>query len=117
MKWNWMSGASRSERLLVKMPTWPALAVSAAVSALCVLPPQWSKLDMVVSARLIAPLLAYRGKPSPVDMGATHVPVVKDLSGHEIMQLFIPGLGNGDVLRAALMWGPPVMIERDSVWA
>lgn len=87
------------------------ITIGAAVSALCVVPADWSDLDVVVAATLMAPLLAYRGLPNPVDIRGTHVPVVSDDSGKAIRQLFIPGLGNGDVVRQALMWGAPTFLH------
>lgn len=89
-----------------------SIPISAAISALCVVPGEWSDLDVVVSARLFAPLLAYRGEPSPADSKGTHYPVVKDLDGGEIVQLYIPGLGNGDVVRNALMHSPPTFLHQ-----
>jgi hypothetical protein len=91
------------------------IAVSAAISALCVIPPEWSDLDVMVTARLMAPLLAYRGRPNPVNMRGVHVPVVRDLNGGEVMQLYIPGLGSGDVVRQALMYDAPIFLHPDAV--
>lgn len=90
------------------------ISVGAAVSALCVVPAPWSDLDVVVSAQVMAPLLAYKGKPNPADVRGTHVPIVRDNAGDEIVQLFIPGLANGDVLRQALMHGPPRFLHPEA---
>jgi hypothetical protein len=89
-----------------------SIPISAAVSALCVIPAKWSDLDVMVSAKLTAPLLAYRGRPQPADHNGTHVPVMRDLDGDDIIQLFIPGLGNGDVVRQALMHSPPTFLHQ-----
>lgn len=79
------------------------IEVGAAVGALCVVPEEWSDLDIVIFARLKSPLLAYRGSPNPATVRGRLAPKLRDNHNYLIKQLFVPGLANGDVLHDALM--------------
>ncbi len=77
--------------------------IAQAVGALCLVPENWSTLDIRIVARVKAPLLALRGSPNPVSTGGKTFGVVRDANHYVIKQLFIPGLNNGDVMHDALM--------------
>ena len=79
------------------------ISLGNAVRALCVVPPEWSDLDMIVEARLKSPLMAYRGSPNPGHAGGRMQKPMRDNHNRLVKQLFIPGLGNPDVVHDALM--------------
>ena len=96
--------------------TASGITISEAVSTLCVIPPEWSDIDVLITARLTAPLLAYRGLPNPVDMRGAggkhrHMAIGRDHEGRQVRQLYIPGLGSSDVVRSALMCGVPTFLH------
>ena len=84
------------------------IAVTLAVRRLCCVPLEWSEMEVVVQARLKAPLLAYGGVGAPArsyDARTKTTDVIDPgASGIAIEQLFIPGLGSGDVQHDALMF-------------
>lgn len=71
----------------------------------CYVPAEWSALDIVVHARTVSELLAYRGRGGVVSVKnkigqtTTHMAAQGD---QRVQQLYIPGFASGDVRRDAL---------------
>jgi hypothetical protein len=71
----------------------------------CYVPAEWSALDIVVHARTVSELLAYRGRGGVVSVKnksgqtTTHMAAQGD---HRVQQLYIPGFASGDVRRDGL---------------
>ncbi|WP_310496943.1 hypothetical protein [Sandarakinorhabdus sp.] len=83
------------------------LPAGTAVRILCAVPPEWSSMDVIVQVRSKAPLLAYVGQGAPARQGTPLAGVSTVLSGWELgvspaRQLFIPGMGSGDVRQHSL---------------
>ena len=83
--------------------------VQVAIRLLCAVPLEWSVMDMVVQVRLKVPLLAYEGVGAPAIERHAHtssfevIDAAREGAGDPVAQLFIPGLGSGDVRHDALM--------------
>ena len=82
------------------------ISVGLAMRRLCVIPDEWSSLDILIKAQLKQPLISYRGSPNPAfSRSGGQQKIERDNHHYLIKQLFIPGLGNGDVVHDALMIG------------
>lgn len=85
------------------------LPMQVAVRLLCAVPLEWSSMDTVVQARVKSPLLAYEGVGAPAIQRHQKTKTVEFLdaltegAGNPVSQVFIPGLGSGDVRHDALM--------------
>lgn len=85
------------------------LPVQVALRLLCCIPPEWSELNVVIEARTIAALLAYRGPGAPVRVTnkasgqMSFMAATADAAGEMVPQLFIPGMGSPDLRRDAIL--------------
>lgn len=77
-----------------------------AARMLCLVPPEWSDLSLLVRARVDEPLLAWGGAANsvvlpPIDVGGPRVSArmadANDFPARRLYQLFIPGLDNPQV--------------------
>lgn len=71
----------------------------------CYVPDEWSALDIVVYARSVSQLLAYRGRGAVVSVKNSHGLTTRNMAAkgdHRVQQLFIPGFASGDVRRDGL---------------
>lgn len=74
------------------------LSLGMAVRLLCLLPPEWSDLGILIRARLRRPLLAWRGLGDSVvvrksdGLGPVRLPHQNEIAARRLYQLFIPGL-------------------------
>ena len=98
--------------------------VSIALRLLCCVPLEWNRMTCVVQARLRSPLLAYRGEGAPAIKIHKATKTTEYLSGRPdgaggapVTQLYIPGLGSGDLCHDSLIlegYGfPPESASRD----
>lgn len=81
-----------------------AMSLSEAVARTCVVPLEWSDLSTQIQIRLKAPLLAYAGPGAPAEtrsMGRME-PLTDGIG--VVNQLYIPGLGDPDLRRIAIIW-------------
>jgi hypothetical protein len=75
------------------------VSIGVALRYLCLVPPEWSDVTMLIRARATAPLLAWRGIGNTVvtnarDGGpAVRMPHQNEIAARRLHQLFIPGLG------------------------
>jgi hypothetical protein len=111
-----MSGAWWIDRegfeKLVAFANVHSVELPMAVRALCLLPPEWSDLGMLVRARLRKPLLAWRGLANSVvtrasdGLGNVRLDQFNDISARRLYQLYIPGLDGrgGDSLAVERTW-------------
>jgi len=72
------------------------------VRELCCVMPEWNDMTMVLQARVMQPLIAYRGLGAPVTARGKIVFDAKVGEELGVMQLLVPGLSVGDVRRDAL---------------
>lgn len=85
------------------------MPVQVALRLLCCVPPEWSQLTVLMQARTIAPLLAYRGAGAPVTLvnkttkQTSFMAVTADASGNIVPQLYIPGTASRDLQRDAIL--------------
>jgi len=73
------------------------LAVGMAMRCLCLVPPEWSDASLLIRARVVRDLLAWRGLGNTVVTpakggGMVHLPHQNDIAARRLNQLFIPGL-------------------------
>jgi len=79
------------------------LSVGVALRYLCLVPPEWSDATLLIRARAVAPLLAWRGLANSVVTKAgdggpvVRMPQQNEIAARRVHQLFIPGL-DGSVL-------------------
>lgn len=87
------------------------LFVGLAMRLLCLVPPEWSDAGLLVRARVVQSLLAWRGLANSVitpiasGSGVFRMPHQNDISARRIHQIFIPGLGD------ARFSEPPISVE------
>lgn len=74
------------------------LNIAMAARLLCLVPPEWSDLGLLVRARLLRPLLAWRGLGNSVvvkkadGLGSVKLPHQNQIAARRLYQLFIPDL-------------------------
>jgi len=74
------------------------LSIGMAMRMLCLVPPEWSDATLLVRARTVEPLLAWRGlansviTPAKASGPSVRMPHQNDISARRLHQLFIPGL-------------------------
>lgn len=84
------------------------LSVGMAMRMLCLVPPEWSAATLLVRARVVEPLLAWRGlgnsvvTPAPDKGPQVRMPHQNDIAARQLHQLFIPGLYDNASVQAAL---------------
>jgi hypothetical protein len=75
-----------------------------AMRVLCLVPPEWSEASLLVRARVVHDLLAWRGlgnsvvTPMQGIKGVVRLPHQNEISARRLHQLFIPGLAHLDGL-------------------
>ena len=81
------------------------IAVGVAARYLCLLPPEWSDLSLLIRCAVRKPILAWRGLGNSVITprtggGIVNMPHQNDIAARRLFQLFIPGLADvgSDVL-------------------
>ncbi len=79
-----------------------------AMRVLCLVPPEWSKADVLVRARVEQPLRAWRGlgnsvvTPMKGGKGTVRLPHQNEISARRLHQLYVPGLAEHAGLEAPL---------------
>ena len=79
-----------------------------AARILCLVPPEWSDLGLLVRARVVRPLLAFRGLGNSVvtpiagGLGTVRLPHQNEIAARRLHQLFIPGLWDAGLAQSAL---------------
>jgi len=97
-KGSWWVEKPEFEKLLAFAQEFD-ISIGMAVRSLCLVPPEWSALTLLVRARVTEPLLAWRGLANSVVTPAAdggpmvRMPHQNDISGRRLNQLFVPGLG------------------------
>jgi hypothetical protein len=97
-------------KLVERFADQRSLPVAVGVRLLCCVPLEWSVMDVVVQVRLKSPLLAYSGASAPAlvrDRKTGTTEYIDGFTSHtnpSIVQIYIPGLGSGDVRHDALMF-------------
>jgi hypothetical protein len=77
------------------------LSVGVALRYLCLVPPEWSDVTLLIRARAKVPLLAWRGLANSVVTKANgggpavRMPQQNEIAARRVHQLFIPGLDPG----------------------
>lgn len=84
------------------------LAVGMAMRCLCLIPPEWSSVSLLIRARLVCNLLAWQGLGNSVVTpakggGAVSLPHQNEIAARRCRQLFIPGLNAPGMASKALM--------------
>ena len=102
----------RDFKKLVSFANTHDLHIGMALRLLCLVPPEWSDLVLLVRCRVRRPILAWRGLGNSVITpreggGIVNLPHQNEIAGRRLYQLFVPGLAkvNRDVL----------MLEREFV--
>lgn len=79
-----------------------------AMRVLCLVPPEWSDASLLVRARVVHDLLAWRGlgnsvvTPAKGRKGVVRLPHQNQISARRLHQLYIPGLADLDGLQSAV---------------
>ncbi|WP_134496549.1 hypothetical protein [Microvirga pakistanensis] len=83
------------------------LSVGMAMRCLCLVPPEWSDASLLIRARVVRDLLAWRGLGNtvvtPAGNGTVHLPHQNEIASRRLNQLFIPGLNEPGVAAMALV--------------
>lgn len=88
------------------------LSIGIAMRLLCLVPPEWSEATLLVRARVVEPLLAWRGlamsvvTPSKAGGPPVRMPHQNDIAARRLYQLFIPGFADPHVQ-------PALTVEQD----
>ena len=96
-KGGWWVENPEFEKLFAFAQKWD-ISIGMAMRSLCLVPPEWSGVTLLVRARVTDPLLAWRGLANSVVTPATDAgPMVRmahqnDNSERRLNQLFVPGL-------------------------
>jgi hypothetical protein len=104
---SWWVEQAALEKLVRFAQVWD-LSVGAAMRFLCLVPPEWSEASLLVRARAVKPLLAWRGLANTVVTPATgggpavRMPHQNDIAERRLFQLFVPGLSDDPGVQAAL---------------
>lgn len=89
------------------------LSIGMAARLLCLVPPEWSDMTLLVRARALEPLLAWRGLANSVVTPAkgggpkAQMPHQNETPSRRLSQLYIPGLG------APMGTRPAIQIEQE----
>lgn len=82
------------------------LSVGMAMRCLCLVPPEWSDASLLIRARVVRDLLAWRGLGNtvvtPAGTGMVHLPHQNEIASRRLNQLFVPGLNVSGVASMAL---------------
>lgn len=84
------------------------LSVGMAMRCLCLVPPEWSDAGVLIRARVVRELLAWRGlgnsvvTPAKGGGGMVNLPHQNEIAARRCHQLFIPGLNAPGLAAAAL---------------
>jgi hypothetical protein len=84
------------------------LSIGVAVRILCLVPPEWSDIGLLVRARVVKDLLAWRGLANTVVIPAkagtprVRLPHQNEIAARRLHQLFIPGLDAPGMLAQAI---------------
>lgn len=83
--------------------------IGLAMRLLCLIPPEWGDLGRLVRARVVRPLLAFRGIGDSVLVekrdghGAVRMPALRNVAARRVHQLFVPGLQDVPLLSFPLV--------------
>ena len=83
------------------------LGIGMAVRLLCLVPPEWSDISVLVRARVRRDLLAWRGLANSVVIAAGGGPIVSlpeqnEIAARRLRQLYIPGLDAPGMTNSAI---------------
>lgn len=93
---------------LVRFANTHEIFLGLAMRLLCLVPPEWSDAGLLVRARVVRNLLAWRGlansvvTPSTSGRGVVRMPHQNDISSRRVHQIFIPGLSDVSVIDPAI---------------
>lgn len=83
---------------LVRFANTHGIFIGLAMRVLCLVPPEWSDASVLIRARVMQPLLAWRGLansvviPAGASGGGVNMPHQNEIAARRVHQLFIPGL-------------------------
>jgi hypothetical protein len=103
----WWVEQSQFDKLLSFAQTYD-VALGIAVRLLCLVPPEWSDLGLLVRARVVRPLLAWRGLANSVVIAPTaknsavRLPHQNDIAERRLAQLYVPGLDSPAIASTAI---------------
>lgn len=106
----WWMEQREFDQLFAFAQVWD-LSIGMAMRMLCLVPPEWNDATLLVRARVVRPLLAWRGLGNSVVTPATgggeavRMPHQNDIAARRCYQLYIPGLH--------LLPQPALAIEQD----
>lgn len=84
------------------------ISVPLAMRLLCLVPPEWSDMTLLIRARAVVPLLAWRGLSMSVVTPAkgggppVRMPHQNDIAARRVYQLFIPGVTGQSYVQSGL---------------
>jgi hypothetical protein len=113
----WWIEQSAFDQLFRFAQVWD-LSIGMAMRLLCLVPPEWSDATLLLRARAVAPLLAWRGLAmsvvTPAKTGGPQVrmPHQNDIAARRLYQLFIPGLADHPQAQAALTVEQEYLLDR-----
>jgi hypothetical protein len=93
----WWLEQQAFEKLFSFAQVWE-LNIGMALRMLCLVPPEWSDASLLIRARVVRPLLAWRGlansvvTPASDNRSMVRMPHQNEISERRVNQLFIPGL-------------------------
>jgi hypothetical protein len=111
-KGGWWLQKAEFERLVNFANVW-SIAVGMAARALCLVPPEWSDMTLLVRGRVSDPLLAWRGLANAVVTPAAgggppvRMPTQNDIAARRVHQLYVPGLADLG------SFAPGIRVEQD----
>ena len=105
----------RDFKKLVSFANAHDLLTGMAFRLLCLVPPEWSDLVLLVRCRVRRPILAWRGLGNSVITpreggGIVNLPHQNEIAGRRLYQLFVPGLAK--VGRVVLMLEREFVLDR-----
>ena len=98
-KGRWWVEQREFEKLLAFAQTH-GVGIGVAMRILCLVPPEWNKATLLIRARVVRDLLAWRGLANSVITrmekpgGLVSLPHQNEIAARRLHQLFIPGLGD-----------------------
>ena len=90
----------REFQLLVNFAISNDIYVGLAMRVLCLVPPEWSDATLLIRARVVQDLLAWRGlgnsvvTPMKGGKGLVNLPHQNEISARRVHQLYVPGLAD-----------------------
>ena len=90
----------REFQQLLRFANTYSIFVGMAMRLLCLVPPEWSDASLLIRARVVRSLLAWRGlgnsvvTPMRAGSGVVKMPHQNDIAARRLHQLFIPGLND-----------------------